>query len=960
MEENNATGNFLNIDALEVYTIKCLLTNQTLLSKFISSMKSSYFHTTSNLTIFKIIRDYYHDYQIKIPNDELPIRLESILPKSNSEDKNKELRQTCLKLADDLYNGEPINTESAGQNIMNFISQRAGEEAINKLVLSMTNTDNSDNFKERQFNAIFNCVNELKQSTNICIDDKEPFNLADMSRLHEIRKEALGDEDNNRIIKFYIKSMNDIMQYDGVAVGSIVCVVATPGCFTGDTRIMTLDGKSETLENLYNMKSKNLEVFSFDKDKRNINVSLAESVYLSKYEDKLVEVEIDGSYKIRCTLDHPFLLRNGEYKKAEFLQVGDSLEPIRRELFKERFPDRKFKTDYEVVTNGDNRTEFTANLTCIKKYGRMPIMGKEQVHHIDHDKLNNKLENIELVDKHKHLSEHMKILTNKGKDSTGYKTRFGQPNGNLNHEQVIEHNKSDYMRKIVSESTKRLWTTKEYRDKHLNNINSLIGSNYSKEAQQYKRKCKALNFLNTMINTFGIENVTIDNYHNLCNKLNSNYTISLTHIANCYNVTGFKETAKRHKIKEGQEYLEKIWPQILEDAKNYNHKITNIKFITLDEPVPVYGLYNVSENHNYAIALDNNEGIFVSNSGKSTFLMNQGLCSASQGLRVAHCFIGDMEYLDGLIRYYTCYTETENSRIMIANKLLEKDIKLRKRALKKYKEGSDQFLFNERLIKEKEAQLKQNQEIDEQLEREGKKKLVLTSRQMAQFSESDLLKLLSSDEKFMKIAQNVDIFKYASAEITMDALKEEIYSRQRQKGIHYDVIIVDYDGNLKQPADSMYESGGIIYDQAKNLAQINHSVVFMASQPKQSFWRNELIPIEACAESSKKQMVMDMLITIGRPEGVNTGIRKIYVPKNRRGKENEIFHAKLNGETGFMYEIFQDEYDALKKQGYDPTLVLDTATKKKQEQMKQQENNNNNQANNVNQESQINLNVLKQ
>lgn len=61
-----------------------------------------------------------------------------------------------------------------------------------------------------------------------------------------------------------------------------------------------------------------------------------------------------------------------------------------------------------------------------------------------------------------------------------------------------------------------------------------------------------------------------------------------------------------------------------------------------------------------------------------------------------------------------------------------------------------------------------------------------------------------------------------------------------------------------------------------------------------------------------------------------------------------------------MYEIFQDEYDALKKQGYDPTLVLDTATKKKQEQMKQQENNNNNQANNVNQESQINLNVLKQ
>lgn len=761
MEENNATGNFLNIDALEVYTIKCLLMNQTLLSKFISSMKSNYFHTTSNLTIYKIIRDYYNEYQVKIPRDELPIRLESILPKSNSEDKNKELRNTCLKLIDELYNSEDINVDSASQNMVNFISQRAGEEAINKLVLSMTNTDNSNDYKERQFNAIYDCINELKKSTNVSINNNEPFNLADMARLPEIRKEALGDDENNRIIKFYIRSMNEIMQYDGVAVGSIVCVVATPGCFTGNTRIMTLDGKSETLENLYNMKSKNLEVYSFDKNNRNINVSLAESVYLSKYEDQLVDVEIDGEYVIRCTLDHPFLLRNSEYKQAKDLSIFDSLEPIRRELFKEKFPDRKFKTNYEIVTNGDNKTEFTANLTCIKKYGRMP--------------------------------------------------------------------------------------------------------------------------------------------------------------------------------------------QILEDAKNYNHKVTNITFVKLDKPVPVYGLYNVSENHNYAIALNDNDGIFVSNSGKSTFLINQGLCSATQGLKVAHCFIGDMEYLDGLIRYYTCYTETENSKIMIANKLLEKEIKLRRRALKKYKEGTEQYIFNEKIINDKESQLKQNQQVDEQLEREGRKKIVLTSRQMAQFSEEELYKLLSTDEKFMKIARNVDIYKYASSEITMDALKEEIYTQQKQKGIHYDVIIVDYDGNLKQPADSMYESGGIIYDQAKNLAQVNHSVVFMASQPKQSFWRNELIPIEACAESSKKQMVMDMLITIGRPEGVNTGIRKIYVPKNRRGKENEIFHARLNGETGFMYEIFQDEYDTLKKQGYDPTLIIESANKKKQEQNKE----------NKPEAPQLDLNILK-
>lgn len=940
MEDNGTSGNYLNIDELETYTTKCLLTNQTLLSRFIASIKQSYFHSSVNALIFKIIKSYYKEYQIKIPKDEVPLRLESILPRSNAEDKNKELRDLCVNAIETMFNGEEVNVDSANKNISNFIVRRVSEDALNKLVNTMTDTS-SDDFKEKSFYAIEECVKEIRDSGNISIGNKEPFNLADLGRIKEIREEALGDENHSKVVKLYIKSMNEIMQNDGVAVGSVVCVVATPGCFTGDTKIMTLDGKSETLENLYkNQKNKNdLEVFSFDKDKREINVSLAESVYLSKYENKLVEVEIDGQYKIKCTYDHPFLLRNGEYKKAEFLQIGDSLEPIHRCLFKEKFPDRYFKTEYEVVTNGDNKTRFTADLTCIKKYGRLPKGGLEVVHHKDHVKLNNKLYNIEIKNKHIHQSEHMKEWTNKGEDSIGYNTRFGQLNGNLNHEQIIVHNKSKEMREIVSRTQKKLWSDPEYRERMRNTVGTRLFNNYDKEAQNYKRKCKALNFMNYLINTYGIENITIDNWYNIKNNLpeNCGYVTQLTQLANLYKVDNFKETTRRNKIKEGKENLQKVWPKILEEAKNYNHKITNIKFIELEEAVPVYGLYNVSENHNYALALNNNEGIFVSNSGKTTFLINQGLSSALQGMKVCHCFIGDMEYLDGLIRYYTCYTETENSKIMITNKLLEKEIALRKKAASRYKEGTESYARNQQEIEEKEKLLQKNIEIDNQLEKEGKKKIVLNSRQMSQFNENELVTLLSADQKFMSIAKNIDIYKYAASEISMDALKEEIYNIQRQKGIHYDVIIVDYDGNLKQPAESMYESGGIIYDQAKNLAQMNHSVVFMASQPKQSFWKNELIPIEACAESSKKQMIIDMLITIGRPEGVNTGIRKIYVPKNRRGKENEIFHAKMNGETGFMYEIFQDEYDKLKKQGYDPTLVITSNNGKKTQKQAEKE-----------------------
>lgn len=554
--ENETSNNFRDISELESYTIKCLLTNQVLLSRFISEIKQAYFRASVNLTIFKIIKNYYDDFQTKIPKDEIPLRLESILPRSNAEDKYKELRALCLNTIDEMFNSSEINVESASKNVASFIVQRLSEFSLNKLIETMTDTSVND-FESKSFYAMQECAKEISNSASLTFSFREPFNLADLKRIKEIREDALGTDENSKKVKLYIKSINDTLMGDALIAGNLACVMATPG------------------------------------------------------------------------------------------------------------------------------------------------------------------------------------------------------------------------------------------------------------------------------------------------------------------------------------------------------------------------------------------------SGKSTFLINQGLFSAMQGLRICHCFIGDMEYLDGLIRYYTCYTETENSKIMVANKLLEKEIALRKQAMKRYKEGTEAYVRNEAEIEKRERQLEQNLEIDKQLESQGKKKIVLTSRQMMSFNDTEMAELLQADEKFLSIAKNVDIYKYAAAEITMDGLRQEIYNIQKQKNIHYDVIIIDYDGNLKQPSDNMYESGGIIYDQAKNLAQVNKSVVFIASQPKQSFWKNELIPIEACAESSKKQMVMDMLITIGRPEGVNTGIRKIYIPKSRRGSENQIFHAKMNGETGFMYEIFQDEYEALKKQGYDPTLII-TSNNGKNSQKKEDKKEDNN------------------
>lgn len=327
-------------------------------------------------------------------------------------------------------------------------------------------------------------------------------------------------------------------------------------------------------------------------------------------------------------------------------------------------------------------------------------------------------------------------------------------------------------------------------------------------------------------------------------------------------------------------------------------------------------------------------------SGKTTFLTNQGLFSAKQGLKVCHCYIGDMEKFDGLIRYYSAYKESEYMKIEILNKNLEKKLMGYKRLLSKQTEGSDYFITYTNKVLELEQSIENNKQLDQKWKSD---KIVLSSKQLVSYNDEELMKVYGSDLSWIKTASNVDIVVYPVGTISMDGLRQSIYNWQKAKNIHYDVIIIDYDSNLKQPADNMYESYGIIYDQAKNLAQVNKSVVFMASQPAKAFWKNELVPLEACSESSKKQMIIDILITIGRPEGCNTGIRKVFIPKNRRGKENEILHAKMNGDTGFMYEISQEEYERLKKEGYDPTLIISAAgmygnkgKKKKEEQVEGQ------------------------
>lgn len=95
-------------------------------------------------------------------------------------------------------------------------------------------------------------------------------------------------------------------------------------CFTGDTKIKLLNGTTRTLKEIADEGSTSFWVYSKD-DRGNTVPGKAHSARITRRNAELVQVTLDNNEEIRCTPDHPFMLRDGSYKPASELKAGDSL-----------------------------------------------------------------------------------------------------------------------------------------------------------------------------------------------------------------------------------------------------------------------------------------------------------------------------------------------------------------------------------------------------------------------------------------------------------------------------------------------------------------------------------------------------------------------------------------------------------------------------------------------------------
>ena len=126
--------------------------------------------------------------------------------------------------------------------------------------------------------------------------------------------------------KFYDKEIVDAYKSGAIHIHDLGML--TGYCFTGDTRIKTLDGKNPTLKELAENPDDKFWVLAYDRQNNQIVPAQATAARKTRTVTKLAKIALTDGSVITSTTDHPFMTRDGNYVEAENLKPNMSLMPL--------------------------------------------------------------------------------------------------------------------------------------------------------------------------------------------------------------------------------------------------------------------------------------------------------------------------------------------------------------------------------------------------------------------------------------------------------------------------------------------------------------------------------------------------------------------------------------------------------------------------------------------------------
>lgn len=425
-------------------------------------------------------------------------------------------------------------------------------------------------------------------------------------------------------------------------------------CFTGDTKVKSLDGNSYSFNELVDNDVKTLWTYSIDKN-GNVVPALAKNIRKIKETNKLVKITLDNGKVIKCTLDHKFMLPDLSYEEAQNLKVGQSLMPIYTKIENkhEMYFDRnsgKYKYTHDLVGNTILADEKEDALNRLQGEEHSPNQNSICVHHIgvfnQNNSLNNNPENLEWLTAKEHFIEHSKHnKTDKGKEYFRELHKEGKLkswsetyNGSEKHlkdiararelgnydgsSHFIEYNRTQANKDSCKKSNSNsLHILHSKQTKSLKTIKYLIENGFEVNEENYNyNKCQGavlFSNLNTLFNSLeeAIElskDVDISNY-SLKREQDNNVDVQkrsrVARVIKRLTDEGLELNEENYNLVRNKKDKDPKFETILmvfdsyEDAyeagKHYNHKIVDIEFLDVENE-PVYCM-EVPEYHNFLL-----------------------------------------------------------------------------------------------------------------------------------------------------------------------------------------------------------------------------------------------------------------------------------------------------------------------------------------------------------------------